>query len=177
MWGRWGGRRAGGNGSRGAAQLLAERASLQVRVWKRSHLHFYWNTGWVYNMRSNKVEVFIWGHIGPLCCVENKVVFEVDSWGIGAVQQWKRCSSTYRFFSVLYNPDLMQNEEVASSSRQFFKAQTRKTLRLLWPNQSCKAFFWGEASVIFADDTIKMTMDDVGAPAQKDGPMVLRWGL
>lgn len=25
------------------------------------------------------VEVFIWGHIGPLCYVENNLVFEVDS--------------------------------------------------------------------------------------------------
>lgn len=33
----------------------------------------------VYNRRGSEGEIFIRGHIGPLCCVENKVVFEVDS--------------------------------------------------------------------------------------------------
>ena len=35
-----------------------------------------------YNMHSNEAEAFIWGHIGQLRFVENKVVVEVDSWGI-----------------------------------------------------------------------------------------------
>lgn len=43
-------------------------------------------------------------HVGPVSLREKiKVVFEVDERGTGGVQQWKRPSSTYRFFSELYN--------------------------------------------------------------------------
>lgn len=38
-------------------------------------------------------------------------------------------------------------------------------------------FLRGSIRVILADETIKMTMDDVGASAQIDGAMVVVWGL
>lgn len=90
MWGRWGCRRARGDRSRGAAQLLAERARLQVRVRKWSHLQRYRNTGSVHKVRCDEADVLIWGHIGPLCHLENNVELEVDSVGVEVSSTVKR---------------------------------------------------------------------------------------
>lgn len=38
-------------------------------------------------------------------------------------------------------------------------------------------FLRGSIHVILADETIKMTMDDVGASAQIDGEIMVVWGF
>lgn len=67
-------------------------------------------------MHIKEAEVFIWVNIGPMCCVENKVVIEVDSRGIKVSSTVKTVLINLQIFSVLYNSELKQDKEVANYS-------------------------------------------------------------